>query len=92
MDAWERLYRDEQEALSFLLGEEFREMYLHNGLPIVIVCEDELIHTDSHPYCSDPTCPCMAEFDEAYTRAAKPEDERCLEFPTDDAPWLSNDF
>jgi hypothetical protein len=26
MDAWERLYRDEQEALNFLLREEFTEM------------------------------------------------------------------
>ena|SRR5258707_15111070 len=26
MDAWERMFREEQEVLSFLLGEEFREM------------------------------------------------------------------
>ena len=26
MDAWQRLYRDEQEALDFLLREEFTEM------------------------------------------------------------------
>lgn len=28
--------------------------------PIVIVMEDEIIHTDAHPVCDDPTCPCHA--------------------------------
>lgn len=26
--------------------------------PLVVLMEDDLIHTDEHPYCSDRTCPC----------------------------------
>ncbi len=26
--------------------------------PIVILMEDDILHTQSHPFCSDPTCPC----------------------------------
>ncbi len=26
--------------------------------PIVIPMEDDILHTQSHPFCSDPTCPC----------------------------------
>lgn len=29
--------------------------------PITIPMEDALLHTDSHPYCSDPECPCMPD-------------------------------
>jgi hypothetical protein len=25
--------------------------------PIVIPMEDDILHTQSHPFCSDPTCP-----------------------------------
>jgi hypothetical protein len=30
-------------------------------LPVEICDEDEPIHTDDHPYCDDPTCPCHLE-------------------------------
>ena len=26
--------------------------------PIPILMEDDLVHTDHDPFCSDPTCPC----------------------------------
>ncbi len=26
--------------------------------PIVIPMEDPILHTKSHPFCNDPTCPC----------------------------------
>ncbi len=26
--------------------------------PIVIPMEDPILHTQSHPFCGDPTCPC----------------------------------
>lgn len=30
--------------------------------PVLIVwMEDELVHTDQHPQCADPTCPCWLE-------------------------------
>jgi hypothetical protein len=32
--------------------------------PIVIPMEDELVHTDSRPYCDDVTCPCHDEDDD----------------------------
>jgi hypothetical protein len=37
-------------------------MNLAIELPIVIIMEDDLIHTLEHPYCtSDPTCPCRQD-------------------------------
>lgn len=33
-------------------------------LPVVIL-EDDPIHTDPYPFCSDPTCPCHDDFPEA---------------------------
>jgi hypothetical protein len=29
--------------------------------PIVIPMEDAILHTQSHPFCSDPTCPCKED-------------------------------
>ncbi len=29
--------------------------------PIVIPMEDDILHTQSHPFCSDPTCPCKED-------------------------------
>ena len=29
--------------------------------PIPIPMEDDLVHTDHDPFCSDPTCPCHEE-------------------------------
>ncbi len=33
---------------------------IHPGLALglVVLMEDEIIHTDEHPVCSDSTCPC----------------------------------
>ena len=33
---------------------------MHPGLALglVVLMEDELVHTDEHPVCSDSTCPC----------------------------------
>ncbi len=52
--------------------------------PITIICEDPIIHTDLTPYCDDPTCPC--------TNGLPDYEQRDVEFPTDDAPWLDADF
>ncbi len=30
----------------------------HQNHPIVIPMEDDIIHTQEHPFCSDPSCPC----------------------------------
>ncbi len=29
--------------------------------PIMIPMEDPIIHTDDHPFCGDPTCPCTED-------------------------------
>ncbi len=29
--------------------------------PLVITMEDDILHTQSHPFCSDPTCPCKED-------------------------------
>ncbi len=29
--------------------------------PIVIPVEDPILHTQSHPFCGDPTCPCKED-------------------------------
>jgi hypothetical protein len=31
--------------------------------PITILCDDEIVHTDTHPFCSDGTCPCHQDQD-----------------------------
>ena len=34
-------------------------MACHRPDPIIIPTEDDLIHTEEHPFCStDPSCPC----------------------------------
>ena len=31
----------------------------YEHIPIVILMEDPILHTDTHPFCGDdPTCPC----------------------------------
>jgi len=32
--------------------------------PIVIPMEDDLLHTQKHPYCDDPACPCHTHKEE----------------------------
>lgn len=47
MDAWERLYRDEQEALAFLLHEEFRgenTMPLQTAVDIIHAIREDFPH------------------------------------------------
>src|SRR6266700_7051713 len=58
------------------LAEEFRASFEENlwnevsevefrpaDAPIIVPV-DTLIHTASHPYCSDPTCPCQLEVED----------------------------
>jgi hypothetical protein len=52
VDAWARLFEDEQEAWRFLLGEEFEMQE-----PIVIPV-DIILHTDERPFCDQEDCPC----------------------------------
>ena len=41
--------------------------------PLIVLMEDEIIHTQEHPFCPDSTCPCredqelLAELNEAVT-------------------------
>ena len=65
-DPWQRLFRDEEEALSFFLREEFTEM-----TTIAIPMEDPIIHTAATGYyCSSlsnpdwATCPCRVAMEE----------------------------
>ena len=49
--------------------------------PIPIPMEDDLVHTDHDPFCSDPTCPChsdpdlIAEVNEQYQDGLLTPDE-----------------
>jgi hypothetical protein len=47
----------------------------HGVLPlpalIVITMEDELLHTDEHPYCDDPDCPCREELADREAQAER---------------------
>ena len=38
-------------------------MPFHIEHPIPIPMEDDLVHTDHDPFCSDPTCPCHEDPD-----------------------------
>jgi hypothetical protein len=68
------MFRDEQEAWRFLLEQEF-------GMQesIVIAC-DTIVHTDEHPFCDDPKCPChgCATWEDVYRQ------NEYLENPFDD--------
>lgn len=33
----------------------------NSNVVLVVLMEDEKLHTDEHPTCSDPTCPCHEE-------------------------------
>src|SRR5258708_37121298 len=66
MDAWKRMFKDEQDTLNFLLREEFDmnvqdliagECDIQDEL-IAVPCEDRMIHWEGHPFCSDCSCPC----------------------------------
>ncbi len=52
--------------------------------PIVIPMEDPLIHTDTHPFCPDPSCPChvdqelLSQVDEAVKAGLLTPDEATL--------------
>jgi hypothetical protein len=39
---------------------------------LIVLMEDELIHTDAHPFCSDFTCPCHQDSDLFYTHITQP--------------------
>ena len=86
------MLRDEEEALLFLIGEEFPEMRCTPfELPIVIRCATPVIpceytvHTWLHPFCDDPICPChfvSLDNNEAYmTHIGEPYQAGLLTFP-----------
>lgn len=41
----------------------------HPLLPIPIVCEDPILHTEKHPLCNDPDCPCWQTYYERQDKA-----------------------
>jgi hypothetical protein len=43
--------------------------------PITIPMEDELVHTQEHPFCDDPTCPCHTQEEEEMPKASRETDE-----------------
>ncbi len=47
--------------------------------PIVIICDDDLLHTDERPYCYDMSCPCTEDLlEEALAEIASIEADRGL--------------
>ncbi len=53
--------------------------------PLLVLMEDEIIHTDDHPFCgTDPTCPChrdpalLAAVDEAVEQGLITQEEATL--------------
>ena len=36
--------------------------------PLPVILEDDPIHLDPYPFCSDPTCPCHDDNEEAFSR------------------------
>ncbi len=38
----------------------------------VIPCEDEILHTDEHPFCDDPKCPCHQDSKQFFNLLTKP--------------------
>lgn len=64
-DLWQSLLEGEADEWRLLLEEaeqigEFEmkhEQYIQ-VCPALVPCEDEPTHTDEHPWCSDPKCPC----------------------------------
>jgi hypothetical protein len=38
-------------------------MLFHTEWPIPVPMEDDLVHTDHDPFCSDPNCPCHEDPD-----------------------------
>ena len=43
--------------------------------PIDIPMEDELVHTQEHPFCDDPACPCHTQEEERMPKASRATDE-----------------
>jgi hypothetical protein len=41
------------------------EQTMHPGIAmgLIVIMEDPIIHTDEHPECDDPTCPCHEQED-----------------------------
>src|SRR3989440_12502103 len=39
--------------------------------PIIIPMEDELVHTEEHPFCDDPACPCHTQEEEGMLAASR---------------------
>ena len=52
--------------------------------PLIVLMEDEVIHTDDHPFCDDPTCGChenpalIAEVHEAIRQGLITSEEAIL--------------
>jgi hypothetical protein len=43
--------------------------------PITIPMEDELVHTQEHPFCDDLTCPCHTQEEESMLAASRVTEE-----------------
>ncbi|SRR6266496_376948 len=43
-----------------------------NNQPLVVIMEDDLVHSDETPFCSDSTCPCHFDRRRKYDLVAKP--------------------
>lgn len=49
--------------------------------PILIPMEDELIHTDEHPFCDDPSCGCHDDVELIMEHLERPFDAGLLTSP-----------
>jgi hypothetical protein len=52
---------------------------------------DEVIHTDEHPYCEDPDCPCWHEWTEREAEAERRYIEAGMTESYDVLPWRYGD-
>ena len=56
----------------------------HDQPPYLVLMEDLIIHTDTHPFCPDPSCPChvdqelLSQVDEAVKAVLLTPDEATL--------------
>ena len=52
--------------------------------PLIVLMEDEIIHTDDHPFCGDPACGCcedpelIAEVQQAIEQGLLTQEEAML--------------
>jgi hypothetical protein len=78
---------DDLRGGAFCWREHVMELPIMIGIPM----EDEIIHTDEHPYCEDPDCPCWQEWTEREAAAERRYIEAGMTESYDALPWRYGD-